>query len=299
MNILITGGTGLIGRALIDSRPTDHFTVLTRSPDHAAQSLPSNTRCVSSLEQLTQSHDNYINTVVNLAGEPIIDKRWSKQQKEKICDSRWNTTEHLVRWIKSLEQSPDVLISASAIGYYGPGDNQTLTESNSVRKKDFPHNLCAKWEMLAKQATSACRVCILRTGIVLSGQGGALSKMTLPFKLGLGGPIGNGKQFMSWIHITDMVRAINFMIENDSTSGTFNLTAPNPVSNFDFTQTLAQTLHRFAILPVPAIALKMLMGESSSLLLTGQNIIPKALLDKGFEFAFPSLDKALADVYRA
>lgn len=291
MNILITGGSGLIGQALIKVLNAERVIVLTRNPEKAARILPKNIELVISLEQVDFNH---LDAVVNLAGEAIVDKRWSAAQKERICQSRWLITQTLVEKIKSATTPPPCFISGSAIGFYGRQNENPIDESFQDVNPDFSQQVCQEWENIAQQASSSkTRVCLLRTGIVLATNGGALKKMLPAFKLGLGGPIANGQQYMSWIHIDDMVAVILAAIYQPSLSGAINATAPMPVNNQEFSKTLSVVLHRPCIFRVPAVALRLIMGESADLLLFGQNIIPQKLLDNHFKFQYPSLQIAL------
>ncbi len=292
MKILITGATGLIGRALVAQWQTEHqLSILSRSPARARAILAANATYADSLDQLDL---NQIDAVINLAGEPIADKRWTESQKQQICQSRWQLTEALAEKIQQCTTAPKVLISGSAIGFYGRQGATVVTEEYKSFYPEFSHDICARWENLAQRAASAkTRVCLLRTGIVLSGKGGALGKMQPLFKLGLGGPIGDGQQFMSWIHLDDMVRLIDFLLQRDDLSGPFNATAPRPVSNKQFSQLLAERFGKKAPFTVPAFVLRLAFGEMADLLLFGQNVQPKRLLDSGFEFHYPQLKDAL------
>ena len=294
MKILVTGGTGLIGLAFIRQSQEHQFTVLVRSIEKAKRQLPTSVTLINSLESLTNLDD--FDGVINLAGEPIIDKRWSKKQKECICESRWHTTQQLVTLFARSNNPPEIFLSGSAIGVYGNRVDETLTETSPVEKSDFASGLCLRWEALAKQVEPMSRVVLLRTGIVLTPTGGALAKMLLPFKLCLGGRIGDGLQYMSWIHLQDHINAMQYLLTESNVSGAVNLVAPQPQRNQFFTNTLAATLQRIAIIPVPKIILKLLLGESSSLLLGSQRVMPQVLLDNGFKFEFPSLNTALANL---
>ena len=292
MNILITGATGLIGRALVAQWRGQHqLHILTRSSVKAKEILTIEANYQHSLDDINL---NQIDAVINLAGEPIADKRWSETQKEKICQSRWQITEALAEKIQQCTTPPKVLISGSAIGFYGRQGNTVVTEEHSSFYPEFSHDICARWENLAQRAAGTnTRVCLLRTGIVLSGKGGALGKMLPLFKYGLGGPIGDGQQFMSWIHLEDMVRLIDFLLQRENLTGPFNATAPRPVSNKQFSQLLAERFGKKAPFTVPAFVLRLAFGEMADLLLFGQNVQPKRLLDSGFEFHYQQLKDAL------
>lgn len=297
MKILITGGTGLIGRYLVSRLLTlgHAVVVVTRSPDSARQRLDKRVELWPGLEQ--RSHLNDIDAVINLAGEPIADKRWTDAQKARLCDSRWQITQRLVALIKASDTPPAVLLSGSAAGYYGDLGEVVVTEEEPPHN-EFTHKLCARWEQIACEAQSdATRVCLLRTGVVLAPDGGILAKMTPPFRLGLGGPIGSGRQYLAWIHIDDMANAILWLLDNDL-RGPFNMVSPYPVHNAQFAHALGRALHRPAIVRAPAVAVRLLMGESSVLVLGGQRALPKRLEAAGFAFRWYDLDDALADVLK-
>jgi uncharacterized protein (TIGR01777 family) len=296
MNYLITGGTGLIGKAFIDSLPkkSSQITVLTRNKINAKKLLGSEINCVDELSIIDIENSDVI---LNLVGEAIADKRWSDSQKDKICQSRWRVTQHLVDLINQAENPPSVFISGSAIGIYGRQNNQPINESFEDFHHEFTHHVCSEWENIALAAvTNQTRVAILRTGIVLAKQSGALGKMIPPFKLGLGGKIGDGKQMMSWIHLEDMVAGISHIEKNETLHGAINLTAPNPVNNYHFTHALASTLNRPCLLSTPAWLLKILLGEMSDLLLFGQNVVPDKLTDSGFSFKYSKVEEALTNL---
>ena len=294
MNILITGGTGLIGRHFIETYRGEHnFTVLTRNKFAAQRVLPEKCQFIETLDNLT--HLNNFDAVINLAGEPIVDKRWSDKQKQIIRESRIEVTKQLVDLINQSDNAPEVFISGSAIGYYGRQGDEAINEQFATPHTEFSHQLCAEWEAVAQQAaTATTRVCILRTGIVLADDGGALDKMLLPFKLGAGGPIATGKQYMSWIHIGDMVSAINHLLQRPISQGIYNLTAPNPETNAVFAKKLGNALNRPAILPMPEFVLRLMMGEAADLLVYGQRVLPDALVAEEFEFLYPQLEDAFA-----
>lgn len=296
MKILITGGTGLIGRALVCHLALNHheITVLSRSPQKVYSHFCNEITCLTHL--CDKKNLDEFDAVINLAGEPIADNRWTASQKRKLINSRCDLTQKLVDLFKASNNPPTVFISGSAVGYYGD-QGETLVTEETPPNTEFTHELCSKWEQIALEAqTPLTRVCLLRTGIVLSTQGGALPKMSKPFKLGIGGKLGSGKQYMPWIHIDDMVNGIIFLLEHENTQGAFNLTAPHPVQNKRFTQVLAKVLNRPALMTVPAPILQLIMGESATLVLGGQQAIPQKLLDAGFAFRYPQLDVALQDI---
>ena len=296
MKILMTGGTGLIGREFIGQFKDEHlFTVVSRTPNKAKSLLGKDIDVVGSVTEIQDI--GVFDAVINLAGEPIADKRWTDTQKAKICQSRWEITANLVEKINSSEQPPKVFISGSAIGYYGnQGDN--VVSENTTPNKEFTYELCKKWEDIANSVENdITRVVTLRTGVVLTSKGGALDKMALPFKLGVGGTLGSGSQYLSWIHLDDMIDAIAFLLTNDNCKGPFNLTAPEPATNRDFSKTLAKVLHRPCLFNVPSFAMTIAMGEASTMILKGQRVIPHNLLNMGFHFKFSGLNEALSDIY--
>jgi uncharacterized protein (TIGR01777 family) len=288
-HVLITGGTGLIGRHLIKHLCKNYkITVVTRDTSRASRLLGSE-HSFTTLDALKSVDD--IDAIINLAGEPIADKRWTESQKQRICDSRWDITQRLVDLINNASTKPEVFISGSAIGIYGRQGDTPIDEDFEDFHDEFSREVCAKWETIANQANT--RVCIARTGVVLEEDGGALAKMIMPFRLGLGGPIGDGKQFMSWIHIEDMVRGLIYLIEDERCLGNFNFTSPNPNTNHFFSIKLAKRLQRPCIFKVPAFVIKTLMGESSDLVLYGQKVLPARLLNCGFTFQYSTLEEAL------
>ena len=295
MKILITGGTGLIGRHLIPRllELGHHVIVVTRSPEKARQQLDARVELWKGLNE--RSTLDGIDAVINLAGEPIADKRWTEEQKQRLCNSRWHITQKLVELFAASTQPPALLISGSAAGYYGDLGEVVVTEEEPPHN-EFTHKLCARWEQIACEAQSEhTRVCLLRTGVVLAPKGGILGKMVPPFKLGLGGPIGTGRQYLAWIHIDDMVNGIIWLLDNDL-RGPFNMVSPYPVRNEQFAHALGHALHRPAVLRAPATAVRLLMGESSVLVLGGQRALPKRLEESGFGFRWYDLEEALSDV---
>ena len=293
MNILLTGATGFIGQYLVPHlQQQGHEPILwVRSVKKAHQLYHNKVRCINELSTITQT--DTIDGVINLAGEPIVDRRWSEQRKQQLIDSRVGITNTLVDWIAQRNTKPEVLVSGSAVGYYGDQQDSKLDE-HSQPVDGFAHQLCAAWEAAAQRAAdSGVRVCFIRTGLVLGRGGGILQKMRLPFSLGLGGIIGSGEQWMSWIHIDDEVAAITKLLTDTACVGGYNLTAPQAVTNEQFTRTLAQVLHRPAFFRTPACLLQFILGERAELLLQGQRVYPQRLLDAGFSFTFTDLAAAL------
>ena len=295
MKILITGGTGFIGQTLVLflQQKKHHVMVLTRKPDKVSNPTIS---VVASLAEINKA-DN-INAIINLAGAPIA-KRWTKTYKQTLIDSRIGTTEKIIKLITRLRYKPKVLISASAIGYYGAQGANPLDETAKPHP-EFTHTLCAEWERYALRAQNeGVRVCVVRLGAVLGKSGGALKRILPSFRLGLGGKMGDGRQIFSWVHIDDVVRAFDFLLNKDELSGPFNLTAPHAVSNEKFTKALAYALHRPSCLPIPRLVIKMLFGEmGDSLLIKGQNVIPRRLQQAGFRFDYSTLSKALQSILK-
>ena len=294
---LITGGTGLIGSALCQQLIVQNhqLTVLSRHPEKVAAKCGQKVKGVLSLAEI--SADTQIDVVINLAGEPIADGRWTNKRKALLEKSRIILTRDLVDWLIYRQKKPECLISGSAIGWYGDRGSSILTEQSTYHD-EYTYQLCDAWEKEALRAAShSIRVCIVRTGLVLASKGGFLQKMLLPFKLGLGGRLGDGRQFMSWIHISDMVNLLGFLATNKQSEGVFNACSSSPVTNRTFTQILAQQLHRPAFLPLPAWVLKILLGEMSCLLLKGQRALPERIQEMGFQFHYTDLNSALTKLF--
>ena len=295
MNLVITGASGFIGSELARRlAPKHHLKLLTRRRPKQA-SLPGTNWILwepgrpGEWENSIEGADG----IINLAGEPIANKRWSSGQKDRIRFSRVNTTRALVRAIAKAKDKPKFLISGSAVGYYGPRGDELLTE-NSPPGAGFLAEVCREWEDEAKLAQShGVRVALLRTGIVLGKGQGALAKMVKPFKLFAGGYLGSGRQWMPWIHVEDEVGLIQFLMEREDATGPFNATAPNPVPMEEFCKALADVLNRPSWAPVPASVLTLLLGEMAEMLLTGQRALPKAAQDLGYSFRYPSILEAL------
>lgn len=292
--ILITGGTGFIGHVLCrELLAKDHqLTVFSRQPEETVKSRCGRVEAIRDLQQLRE-HPGY-DAVINLAGEGIADKRWSEARKQELRDSRIGVTETLVEVIRSWERAPEVMVSGSAVGFYGDQGAATVTEDTSPND-EFTHRLCRDWENAALPlADDGVRVCLSRTGVVAGPGGGFLERMLLPFKLGLGGRLGSGTQYMPWVHRDDVVGALIWMMENKSATGPFNVVSPDPVTNADFTRTLGKVLHRPTLFPAPAPVLKVALGEMARLLLTGQKAIPEKLVRAKYDFRYPDLEGALA-----
>lgn len=294
MNILITGGTGFLGQQLcrVLLHENHQLTILSRKPHVVFSRYQAKVRAISRLADLTRE-DNF-DIVINLAGEGIADRPWTNQRKRLLYNSRVTLTEELVDWMKRANTPPNVFISASAVGWYGNQREQIIDEDSPARD-EYTYRLCQDWEDAALAARSLnVRVCIIRTGVVLGLQGGMLKRILPVFALNLGGRLGDGQQWLSWISLYDYLSAVLFLMTHPNLQGVFNLTAPQPVTNQEFTTTLAVQLDRKAILPVPRTLLTLLMGEMATLLVDGQRVLPSRLLKAGFRFRTPSLAEALA-----
>jgi uncharacterized protein (TIGR01777 family) len=295
--VLVTGATGFIGARLVQALTTagHHVIVLARDPARAATLNPP-FRLITGLSQLPD--DTPIDAIVNLAGEPVANGLWTVGKRHRILASRLRMTGNVVRLIKRLQRKPAVLISGSAIGWYGARGDEILTEAAETGRASFGFSVCADWERAAVQAERfGVRVVRLRIGLVLGTEGGMLAQMLVPFEYGLGGAIGSGRQWMPWIALDDTVRLIAAAIADPAFSGPVNATAPEPVRNETFTQELARALHRPAWLRLPAAPLRWLGGDmAEELLLTGRRVVPDKALRNGFVFRYPSLRAALAAI---
>lgn len=294
--VLITGGTGFLGGALTRRLlASGHkVTVFGRSAGKVAEIFGDKVEAATQIADLPDA--SQFKAVVNLAGAGIFDRLWTASRKQVLRDSRIELTNRLTSWIAESKQAPGVLVNGSAIGIYGDCGDQILDE-DSTGNPDFAQQLCADWEAAALRAEAAgCRVCLIRTGLVLGNNGGILQRMLLPFRLGLGGRMGNGRQWMSWIHLDDWLSIVEAMINDPAMRGAYNATSPNPVSNQAFSETLAAVLQRPCLLPLPAGALKLLLGEMASLVLGSQRVLPKRLLTSGFAFSQTQLEPALRQI---
>ena len=295
MRVIIAGGSGFLGRALHARLRADGHTVgvLTRRPRPGVrEDIAWNPD--GGAGEWTRDLES-VDAVVNLAGEGIADKRWSEARKASIKASRLLSTRSLTTAIARLAAPPAVFISGSGIGYYGARGDEVITES-APPGSDFLANLCVEWEREAEPAAARTRLVLLRTAPVLDPRGGALGKMLLPFRVGLGGPLGSGAQYMPWIHRADWIELISWLVAHQQAQGPFNATAPSPVTNVEFSRTLGKVLHRPAIFPVPAFGLRLLVGELADSLLTGQRAVPARAKEAGFQFKFPELAPALHDL---
>lgn len=296
MRLVVTGATGFIGTALCAAL-LEHGHALTLFTRGSPRNANTGTKrwlhwTPGTLRDWDASIDG-VDGVINLAGEPIAEKKWSHTQRRRIEKSRIDATQCLVQACAKAKQRPQFLLNASAVGYYGPRGDDIVTEE-APPGDDFLGLLCQAWEAEAQKAEElGMRAVRLRTGIVLGPGGGALAKMAEPFKFYMGGPLGSGKQWMSWIQLEDLIRLILLLIDNPLAQGPFNATAPNPVQNKEFSTTLGKVIHRPSWVPVPAFLLKLALGEMAEMLLTGQRAVPAAAEKLGFKFRYPELGEAL------
>jgi uncharacterized protein (TIGR01777 family) len=300
VQVLVSGATGFIGRRLVRELRArgDEVVAVTRDSEKAKHLLGEGIRTVTWQEGELREGVGSSQAMVNLAGEIIFGQRWSAAQKQRILDSRVESTERLVAAIGRDAPKPAVLVSGSAIGYYGAHEDEDLDE-DAPPGDDFLADVCKRWESAALRAEeSGVRTVLLRTGIALGRGGGALQRMAMPFRLFAGGPVGSGRQWFSWIHVDDLVGIVLHAIDTESVRGPVNATAPEPRTNADFSKALGRALGRPSWLPVPAFALRVLFGEGASFLVTGQRVLPKRALASGYSFKYPSAEEALADLYR-
>lgn len=307
MRVVITGGTGLIGSALTKHLANDghEVIVLSREP-RQSEPLPASVtfakwdgRSAEGWGQWVDGADAVVNLAgASIAGDGFLPARWSVERKHNILHSRLNAGKAVQDAISGASKKPAVLIQSSAVGYYGSTGNEDITE-DSPAGKDFLADVCVQWEASTVAVEGmGVRRAVIRTGVVLSLEGGALPRQAFPFRMGAGGPLGSGRQQFPWIHLTDEVRAIRFLIENPQASGAYNLSAPNPVTNAEFTRLLGKVMNRPAFVPVPGIAFKVAFGDVAVILLEGQRAVPKRLREQGFEFHFPDPEGALRNLFK-
>lgn len=298
MHILLTGGTGLMGRGLCRKWIAEghRLSVWSRSPERVPSLCGREVRGVGRLEELGEEP---LDAVVNLAGAPIADRPWTRRRKAELWASRITLTDRLFDWLQSRGQRPRVLVSGSALGWYGDGGERELHEDMGPVTQDFASQLCGAWEAAAGHAEAlGVRVVLLRSGLVLARDGGFLKRLLPLFRLGLGGPIGSGRQWMSWVHIDDQIALIDFLVRQEDARGPYNACSPQPVRNADFAHALGRVLHRPALLPAPAFALRLGLGELAGLLLAGQRAVPVRLREAGFVFRHHDLGSALEDLLK-
>jgi uncharacterized protein (TIGR01777 family) len=305
MNVFVTGGTGIIGSRLIERlhERGDTIFLLSRRPKAALESFAD--RCTLIEGDPTQAgtwmeRAATCDGIVNLAGESIFGRRWNEDFKSRLLDSRLRSTEHVVQALARSRRSDGgnrtCLVNASAIGYYGPTGDEELTEQ-APPGEDFLARICVDWEKAARQAEPlGVRVTVIRIGVVLDSKAGALAKMLPPFKMGMGGPIGSGRQWVSWIHHADVVGILLLALDTQAAAGPINATAPNPVTNKELAQALGRSLHRPSLVPTPAFALRTMLGEVASVITTGQRAVPSKAIGLGYQFRFPTIEGALADL---
>jgi uncharacterized protein len=305
MRVFVTGATGLVGRRIVRRlhERGDQIVILTRRASHAGQLFGNSAAVVEGDpmrpgDWMTALDD--CDAVIHLAGENIFARRWNADFKKQLQDSRILSTQHIVEALRRRPLRADgqakVLVNASAIGYYGPRDDEELTEDRGPGS-DFLAQLCIDWEQAARAAESAgVRVAWVRVGVVLDKEGGALAKLLTPFRLFAGGPVASGRQWMSWIHYADLVRLFLFAVDNAQARGALNGTAPNPVTNREFSKALGRVLHRPSFVWTPALALRVALGEVATLVATGQRVLPQRALELGYSFQYPRLNGALAQI---
>ncbi|MDR7079284.1 uncharacterized protein (TIGR01777 family) [Neobacillus niacini] len=297
MKIVIAGGSGFIGQKLTDLLLAEGHTIVILTRKEKKSSIK-----VQYVKWLSDgaSPENEIKNVdafINLAGVSINDGRWNKSHQKQIYGSRMTATDELLRIISCLTEEPSVLINASAIGIYPASVKNVYTENSTEIADDFLGKTVHDWENKAKQLVEhSIRTVFMRFGVVLGKEGGALPLMALPYKLFVGGKVGSGEQWVSWVHVTDVVRAICFALENNRLSGAVNVTSPSPLQMNDFGKTIGAVLHRPHWFPVPSFVMKTVLGQKSALVLEGQHVMPQVLMEEGFEFTFPSLKPALEDL---
>ena len=296
MHVLVTGGSGFIGGALCRRLLAGGHavSVLTRERQRAEQLFQGKVAAIESLDELPR--ETAPEAIVNLAGLSLGSGRWTERLKQEFIASRVGVTRQVISYIARTDRKPGILISGSAVGYYGARGDEELGE-DAPPGNEYQSHLCKAWEAEAlKAAQHGVRVCISRTGVVLGKGGGALSSLVSQFRLGLGGYVGSGRQWMSWVHIDDLVGIMLHLMADESLAGAFNSTAPNPETNRDFARKLAAALHRPALVWAPDWLLRLMVGEMAHLYVTGQKVLPSRLLESGYRFKFPELRAALADI---
>ena len=296
-NILMTGGSGFIGSQLMTSWLAEghKLYVLTREPQRLTQRWFEYEEQLHAFSRFSDLQVEHLDWIINLSGEGIADRLWTERRKQQLLDSRIEVTNQLASWLRYKGMQVPVIISGSAIGIYG--DSGVVDETDPLSANDFAATLCKRWEESAIQLERQCqRLVLVRTGIVLGNNGGMLKRLLLPFSFALGGRLGSGQQGFSWIHMKDYCRAIQHLLLKEQSRGVYNLVAGDQIDNREFTRALAKTLKRPAIMHVPSFVLKIMLGELSGLLLTGQKVKPMRLKSEGFDFVFPDINVALRDL---
>jgi uncharacterized protein (TIGR01777 family) len=307
MRIIIAGGSGLIGREVTKALTADgdEVIVLSRRPELVI-GIPSRVKVVQWDGKTVEEWGNYIsnsNVIINLTGENLSGKgllpsRWTKARKLRLVQSRVNSGEVLTKAIQLAQAKPSVFIQASGVGYYGTQQEKPLNEEDGGGN-DILANLCKEWETSSQPVEEAgVRLVVVRNGVVLSTNGGALLSLLLPYKFWVGGPLGNGHQVYSWIHMADEVNAIRFLIRNERAKGVFNLTSPNPVTNDEFGKMIGKVMKRPHYLPIPSFVMRLAFGEVASIVLQSQQVLPQKLLNQGYVFKYPNLEEALRDLLK-
>lgn len=296
--VLITGGTGLVGRHLVSLLEKNKYQVALLSRRAGKSEDERVFQWNPTKGEIDQNAAEFAENIIHLAGAGIADKRWTKKRKDEILNSRAKTAELLSDWIRSLKFKPNAFISASAVGYYGAITSDTIFNEDDNPADDFLGKTCEFWEAEADRfALADIRTVILRLGIVLDNQGGALPKMLKPFKMGLGAVLGSGKQYMPWVHLEDVGNMFLRALEDPGLKGTYNAVAPQQINNIEFTETLSRILGKKIFLPpVPPFALKLLMGEMSNIVLEGSRVSGKKIISSGYKFKFTDLEQALIDL---
>lgn len=304
MKVIVTGGSGLIGRHLTQALARDghEVVVLSRDPEKHRGDLPAGVRAVQWDAESAQgwaAEADGADAIVNLAGENLSSGPWTQARKQRILESRINAGKAVVEAVEQASQKPKVVLQSSAVDYYGARGNELITEENGPGDS-YLSRVCIQWEASTEPVIiHGVRRVILRTGLVLSDEGGSLPLLALPFKLFVGGRLGSGRQWYPWIHMEDEIGAIRFLLENPEAEGPYNLTAPEPHTNQEFAETLGRVLKRPSFFPVPGFMMKAVLGDMSYVVLTGQRVVPKKLEQLGYDFRFPQLEAALSEIYRS
>jgi uncharacterized protein (TIGR01777 family) len=300
MHILITGGTGALGRRLVDHLiQYGHLVTVVSRQEYKPATLPAkinfaqwDAKTAAGWGHLVEEAD----AIVNFAGAGLAEARWTEERKKVLRDSRVHAGQAVVEAISAASHRPHVLVQASAVGYYGPRKEEIIQEDSSSGN-DFLAEICKAWEASSQPVEEmGVRRVVIRSGLVLDTRGGALPKMLLPFHFFVGGPVGSGKQWYPWIHYFDELNAIRFLIDNEAARGPFNLCTPNPLRNRDFARAIGKAMKRPALVPAPGIMIKLLYGEMSTVVLDGQQAVPRALQELGYEFKFPTAEAALVNL---